>query len=101
MSLEARAWSKEVLQHPAGDRREVSALSTLVSGIVDYAGLYPPASLPMTEAASSYDAYRRGPDAFMLGRFVVGAARLEELAEAARPLWHEQEQGSPGGSPPS
>jgi hypothetical protein len=73
----------------------VSALHALVSGIVDYAGLYPPASLPMTEAASSYDSYRRGPDAFMLGRFVVGAARLEELAEAARPLWPEARAGSP------
>jgi hypothetical protein len=72
----------------------VSALSTLVSGIVDYAGLYPPASLPMTEAASSYDAYRRGPEAYMLGRFVVGAARLEELGEAARPLWPDARAGS-------
>jgi hypothetical protein len=73
----------------------VSALRALVSGIIDYAGLYPPASLLLTEAAARYDSYRRGPDAFMLGRFVVGAARLDELTEVARPLWHETGAGSP------
>jgi hypothetical protein len=69
---------------PRHDRRneeeaEVSALRPLLSGIVDYAGLFPPAALDMPAAAHNYAAYRREPDAWMLGRFVVPVNRLGEL----------------------
>jgi hypothetical protein len=50
------------------------------AGIVDYAGLFPPASLSMADAAARYAEYRRGPDAWMLGRFVLAGSRLAELA---------------------
>jgi hypothetical protein len=56
------------------------ALRALLAGIVDYAGLFPPAKLPFEEALRNYARYRQGPDAWMLGRFVCPAARLEELA---------------------
>ena len=60
-------------------------LRVLLEGLVDYAGLFPPAALPMSEAAANYAAYLDSPDAWALGRFVVAAARLDELAgEAAR-----------------
>jgi hypothetical protein len=36
----------------------------------------------MREAVRNYAAYREGPDSWALGRFVVPATRLEELAEA-------------------
>ncbi|MEA3245408.1 MAG: hypothetical protein U9Q74_04570 [Gemmatimonadota bacterium] len=49
---------------------------------IDYAGLFPPAALGMDEAVRNFAAYRRGPHAWMLGRFVVPVARLEELAAA-------------------
>ena len=75
----------------------MSAIRALMAGIIDYAGLFPPASLSLTRAVASYDAYRRGDDAWALGRFVVPAARLDELAGeverllvpsgAAAPLW--------------
>ena len=58
----------------------MSALRPLLSGIVDYAGLFPPAGLDMAAAARNYAAYRAEPDAWMLGRFVVPVARLDELA---------------------
>jgi len=51
--------------------------------LIDYAGLFPPAKLSMAEAVAEYEAARRGPHAWMLGRFVVPASRLQELAEAA------------------
>jgi hypothetical protein len=54
----------------------------LLSAVVDYAGLFPPAARSMPEAVAEYDAARRGSDAWMLGRFVLTAARLPELAEA-------------------
>lgn len=55
------------------------ALRALLEGVVDYAGLYPPASLDIPVAARNYAAYRAGADRWMLGRFVVGIARLPEL----------------------
>lgn len=58
----------------------MNALRPLLSGLVDYAGLFPPAALDMATAARNYADYRAGPDAWMLGRFVVPAARLDELA---------------------
>jgi hypothetical protein len=49
------------------------------AGLVDYAGLFPPASLSMAEAVREYDRERRGPDRWFLGRFVVAVIRLDEL----------------------
>lgn len=46
------------------------AFSALLARIVDYAGLYPPASLALASAVRAYAAYRAGPAAWMLGRFV-------------------------------
>jgi hypothetical protein len=55
----------------------------LVAGVVDYAGLFPPASLSMTETVENYARYLAGPDAWMLGRLVVAVSRLGELATEA------------------
>jgi hypothetical protein len=60
----------------------VSALRTLLEGIVDYAGLFPPASLDVPGAVRNYQSYRAGADRWMLGRFVVGVAKLPELRAA-------------------
>lgn len=51
----------------------------LFTRLIDYAGLFPPASLSMSEAVRNYDAYRQGEHAWMLGRFVVPAAKLSEV----------------------
>lgn len=58
-------------------------LRRLLAGAVDYAGLFPPARQSMEEALHGYAAYRRGPASWMLGRFVVGTASLEEFARCA------------------
>jgi hypothetical protein len=50
--------------------------------IVDYAGLFPPASCSMDDAVAHYARYRESGDRWMLGRFVVPATRLGELAGA-------------------
>lgn len=50
--------------------------------IVDYAGLFPPASCSMDDAVAHYAEYRESGDRWMLGRFVVPATRLGELAGA-------------------
>jgi hypothetical protein len=58
---------------------DVNALRTLLDGIVDYAGLFPPAALDMTTAVRNYASYLAERDAWMLGRFVVPIGRLGEL----------------------
>ena len=64
----------------------VTALKALLAGIVDYAGLFPPAELDMAAAVRNYTAYRASDDAWMLGRFVVPVARLDELAAELRAI---------------
>ena len=59
------------------------ARHALLAGIVDYAGLFPPAVLGMPEATANYASYRASDDGWMLGRFVVPVARLSEFALAA------------------
>ena len=59
-----------------------SALRSLLTGLIDYAGLFPPAGLGMDEAIRNYHSYEKGDHAWMLGRFIVPAARLVEFAEA-------------------
>ncbi|MEZ5419109.1 MAG: hypothetical protein R2708_17480 [Vicinamibacterales bacterium] len=72
---------------------QCASTTALLAGVVDYAGLFPPAGLPMAEAVAEYHAARSGAHAWMLGRFVAPAARLPELAAAlatlpqGRPEW--------------
>jgi hypothetical protein len=56
-----------------------ASTTALLAGVVDYAGLFPPAGLPMADAVTAYRQALAGPAAWMLGRFVAPAARLEEL----------------------
>jgi hypothetical protein len=60
------------------------ALQSLLTGLIDYAGLFPPAGLGMDAAVRNYESYVDSEHAWMLGRFIVPAARLEEYAEAVR-----------------
>ncbi|MEP7382149.1 MAG: hypothetical protein ABI910_10715 [Gemmatimonadota bacterium] len=72
-----------------------AAIRALLSGVIDYAGLFPPASLDLATVAANYAAYRSSDDGWALGRLVVPAARLEELAGLARAIWqhHPMTQG--------
>jgi hypothetical protein len=62
------------------------AVDALLTGLVDYAGLFPPASQTMRAALESYAGYRAGPDRAALGRFIVPLSRLKELEECGRDL---------------
>ena len=70
-------------------------LRTLLAGVVDYAGLFPPAGLAMGPAVRRYAADRRGTARWMLGRFVVPVARLEEFEAAALDLLPAGEDDEP------
>ena len=57
----------------------VASLRAFLDGLMDYAGLFPPARLDLDPALRNYARYRAGRDAWMLGRFIVPVARLGEL----------------------
>ena len=59
------------------------SVRTLLAEIIDYAGLFPPSMVSMKEAAANFASYRSGPYGWMLGRFVLPVARLDEFLEAA------------------
>lgn len=55
------------------------SLRQFMSRIIDYAGLYPPANLPLEEAFQNFLEYQDSPDSWMLARFVIPAKRLPHL----------------------
>lgn len=64
----------------------------LLGSVVDYAGLFPPTSATMGDAVAHYAEERAGADQWMLGRFVLPAARLAEFKAvhapfAGEPAW--------------
>lgn len=57
------------------------ALTALLDGVIDYAGLFPPARLEMPLAVNEFLALRNGPHAWMVDRFACTVSRLGELAD--------------------
>jgi hypothetical protein len=71
--------------HPTG----VSPLAaSLFSALIDYAGLFPPAALSLTDVVRNYAAYRHSPQRWILGRLILPIARLDEFAALATPSAH-------------
>jgi len=62
------------------------ALRAFLGDLVDYAGLFPPASLTVEKAVAEYAAHRQESESWMLGRFIAPAKRLEEICAAAAAL---------------
>jgi hypothetical protein len=57
----------------------------LLDELIDDAGLFPPARLPMTEALTTHRATLDSPHAFLVGRFLCPTSRLPELVAAGAP----------------
>jgi hypothetical protein len=62
------------------------SVEVLLSGIVDYAGTFPPARLKTTSAEAEYASCRAGADHWLVGAFVIAADHLTQLDPATRPL---------------
>lgn len=60
----------------------MDALSAYLQNLIDYAGLFPPAKLPMAEAVRNHAAYLKGKNRAFLGRFIVPLVRLQEFESA-------------------
>lgn len=63
-----------------------ATLHALLAGAIDYAGLFPPARLPMPDAVGRYASYAADRNAWALGRFVVPSARFDELVTVRHAL---------------
>jgi hypothetical protein len=63
-----------------------AAVRALMAGLIDYAGLFPPAGLDMESAVRAFAAHRRGPESWVVSRLVVPVARLGEFETAFRGL---------------
>lgn len=70
-------------------------LKALLRDLVDYAGLFPPAKLEMKPAVEEFARQRQSADAWMLARFVVPAARLDEFEAAAQKHLPRDEGAAP------
>ena len=57
-----------------------ASLRALLTGTVDYAGLFPPASLALEPSLRNYAEYIRAPEAWMLGAFVLPVGKFHEAS---------------------
>jgi hypothetical protein len=57
----------------------VNSLKIFTDKLIDYAGLFPPASLDMAQSLNNYLFYMQGPYSWMLSNFIIPAKRLSEL----------------------
>jgi hypothetical protein len=55
-----------------------ASLRALLANLIDYAGLYPPASLPLEITVERYRGFRASPENWILNRLVLPAAKLAE-----------------------
>jgi hypothetical protein len=79
----------------AARRTPLKAIAALLDGLVDYAGLFPPASEDMRPALESYASYLESPDRSALGRFIVPLRRLKELEDAGTDLFPRDRNSEP------
>ena len=75
---------------PANRAAVAESARSLLAHLIDYAGLFPPASLGMAAAVPNYDVYLRSEQNWMLGRFIVPVVRLGEFEEAIGRLTQDQ-----------
>lgn len=61
-----------------------ASVRALLTEIIDYAGLFPPAQLSMQEAVANYATYKKSDYKWMLGRLVVPVERLDEFAASTK-----------------
>ena len=66
------------------------SLRTFMNGLIDYAGLFPPANLPLNEAIEEYISQLKSNNSSMLSRFIIHTSKLNDL-EQFLPLFTDSE----------
>jgi len=81
----------------------IRSVQTLLRGIVDFTGMYPPLQLPLEEALRNFAAYRLGDHSWMLSHFTCPAAKLCDMDEYSallfvegQPIWRFSVTGETG-----
>ncbi len=64
----------------------MNSTRTLMHRSIDYAGLFPPAHLDMSDAVLNYSRYCGGQDQWALGRLIIPVARIREFERILRNL---------------
>ncbi|MCS7032524.1 MAG: hypothetical protein NZ561_00850 [Phycisphaerae bacterium] len=67
-----------------------ASLRALLAGVIDYAGLFPPAALPLDAAIGKYARYLKSDDRWMLARFICPTTRLPELLPYLNQLFGDE-----------
>ncbi len=62
----------------------------ILEGLIDYAGLYPPANLDMQPVVNNWSSFLQSDDHWMLARLIIPASRLAEFKSAAVDLLPNQ-----------
>src|SRR5260221_2917704 len=65
----------------------MGTIDVFMRHILDYAGLFPPASLPLDEALGEYRDYQSHPQSSFLGRFVMPLDRLMKVTGSFGEPW--------------
>jgi hypothetical protein len=65
--------------------RPTGSLRALLGNLIDYAGLYPPAGLPLIIVTERYRGFRASPEKWILNRLVLPADKYSE--SAVEPDW--------------
>jgi hypothetical protein len=73
----------------------LKAVDALLEGLVDYAGLFPPAGESMRQALGGYASYLSGRDRSALGRLIVPLSRLKEFEAVASGFLPRQSDSAP------
>jgi len=55
------------------------SLRALLTNLIDYAGLYPPAALSLPDVLSNYESYLASPEHWILNRLVLPSAQLDSV----------------------
>jgi hypothetical protein len=63
--------------------RVPESLRALLTNLIDYAGLYPPAALSLPVVLSNYESYLASPEHWILNRLVLPLSELEHLTPGA------------------
>lgn len=64
----------------------IDSLKVFGESLIDYAGLFPPASLNLAQAFNNYVMYLEGGYRWMLAKFIIPAKRLIELEELLKQM---------------
>ena len=63
----------------------------MLEGFIDYAGLYPPASLDMQSVVNNWSSFQQLDDSWMLARLIIPASKLDEFKECAKDVFPSSE----------